>query len=537
MARLPDVTALGDRPTPVSRRGFVQAADDGGAGRAVQRFAAELGEKAEEFSKEDDAQAVFAARRKLDEWERAAIFDPEKGAASKLGKDALDLPKTIPQSFDDFAGKVAGELTSKRQRLAFQQVAESRRAQVSDWAGRHALAQKKSYDEGQYQADIKSFGDRAALFPDKAGVEVAMQRERTIGYLRGQGRSEEEIQAVVKENESRIHLQVMSGMLANNDGEAAKAYFDKNKAGMSADAILHAERDMKEVVARGKAQAFGDMAVEKGMTAAEALAEARRKFSGPEEVAAVNEVKTRFAEREALKAAEQKQSSDEAWKIITNGGSRKGIKPDLWNRLSGDEQRQINDYTEARWRRAKADAEGREIKTDLKAYADILSLPPDQFVGLRLDAFQDRISRSDLKSLMDKQEKLREPKEATDVVTLDQQVSATINTLGLSGEKDQEKKGQLQHAIYTALESELRGRGGKKLTQAERQSIIDKQIIEVTVPDSGWFRDDKKPAYLLTPEERAKVNKAKPGKTVVRTGTLNGRKVVQHSDGSVEYAD
>jgi hypothetical protein len=29
----------------------------------------------------------------------------------------------------------------------------------------------------------------------------------------------------------------------------------------------------------------------------------------------------------------------------------------------------------------------------------------------------------------------------------------------------------------------------------------------------------------------------KPGKTVTRTGTLNGRRVVQYSDGSTEYAD
>jgi hypothetical protein len=537
--RLPGAEALGGRPTPQSQRG-VSGYEPGNVGRAIAGVGAVVGQIGEEHEREQDAQAVFAARRKLDDWERAAIYDPKNGAIARRGKDAFDLPDRLPSEFDKAAGEIGASLTSKRQRQAFQQMAQSRRESVGAWATRHAGQQKEAHDLGQYQADVQSFQDRAATFPDKAPVEAELMKTRTIGFLRSRGASEEEIGATIKKQASEIHTAAVGSMLNAGNGEAAQAYLERHKPDMTADAVLRVEGALKETVARAKAQTFGDEVDAKGLTLDQALTAARKKFTGKDEDAAIQEIKTRFNEREVLKSRAEKDNSDAAWKVISAGGGRKSIPSTVWNALDGKEQAQINDYIESKWRRAKADAEGKDVKTNMKVYAGLLGMTPEEFTTADLLRYQGDLSRDDMRTMLNRQERLREPKEATDVVTLDQQVSATINTLGLSGDKDQEKKGALQRSIHLALESELRANGGKKLTQAQRQSIIDKQIIEVTVPDTFLYFDSKKPAFLLTPEERAKVDKAKPktaGKAVVRTGTLNGRKVVQYSDGSTAYAD
>ena len=412
MARLPDPFA---DARPIPRPGVNVSGYEGGGqvAQAAGQMGAVIGRIGEDWQKERDTEAVFEARRKLDEWERTAIFDPEKGAANRLGKDAFGIGGVLAKDFDAQRGKIAEGLTTERQRKAFAEVSLSRRAQVLDWGARHEAKQRETYEAGQYEADVQSMADRAALFPDKAGGELAMMAQRTIGFMRAKGRSEEEIQAKVKADASRTHLGVVSAMVNSGRADEAKAYFDTNKAGMTAEASLRAEAALKEVVARQRAQTVADEVMGKGLGLNEALADVRGRLQGDEEAAAVQEVKVRFAEREAGRAQAQKQATDDAWKVITNGGGRKDIKPELWNSLHGEEQRQINDYLEAKWRRAKADAEAASRRAEgagdgqqAQAYYGLRMMAvnePAAFAGLDLMRYAPHVSKGDLRRLMELQ--------------------------------------------------------------------------------------------------------------------------------------
>lgn len=195
----------------------------------------------EEIQRNDDAQAVFEARRKLDAWERDQIYDPKTGAINKLGKDALDVSKTVPENYDKFAGEVAGTLTTARQKQAFQELSQSRRNQVADWANRHTLQQRDVYERGQFEADMQSTRDRAAMFatdPARVSAEMAMGRERAIGFLRSRGRSEEEINQTLRDQAEKTHVAVLDTLMAGDNWKAAKSYLDANAEQMNPAAVL-----------------------------------------------------------------------------------------------------------------------------------------------------------------------------------------------------------------------------------------------------------------------------------------------------------
>lgn len=390
--RLPDTYDV--RPTP--RPGRAMASYEGGRGAALATIGTGLMEYGEEKQREQDAAAVFALRRQLDDWERATIFDPEKGAINQTGSNAFGIGERVLKDYDTFSGKLAQGVSNERQRQAFQQLSVSRRAQIGDWAAKHEVKQRDVYEVGEYQADLSSMRDRAALFPDKAPTETALMQQRIIGFGRAKGMSEEQIKSEITANTSATHRAVIASLVNGGRLDDAKKYLDANKTGMQAQDLLAAEGGMRELLSRGKAQAAADDVMARGLTATQALEEVRAKFAGDPHArdAAVTQVKTMFAERDAIVAREQRLAGDEAWKIITNGGSRKQIAPDLWNRLGGEEQRQINDYIEQKWRRAKADAEGKrkeETPDNVRLYIglrDMAYAEPAKFAEMDISRVQ-----------------------------------------------------------------------------------------------------------------------------------------------------
>jgi hypothetical protein len=515
MATLPDVQSLGARPVPQARRA-ISTFEGGQVGRAVESASKVVGEFADRIQREEDVQAVFEARRQLDAWERDNVFDPEKGAITKRGRDAFDLPKVLPEAFDQFSQQVGSTLQTPRQKQAFTELALSRRAQIGSWADGHAIKQRDVFSEGQYQADLKAFADRAVLYADdpaKVATELALQNQRTVGYLRGKGQSEELIGEAVKENTSRVHTSVIASMLDGGNASAAQAYLTKNAASMGAEDVQRVRNSLKEGLAREKSQAFADEMGDRPL--AEAIAEARQRFTGLEEDAAVQAVKLRAVEREAIKSQAQKENADSAWKVITAGGSKRQIPIGTWNALSGDEQRQINDYTEAKWRRAKADADGKR-ETDMSAYYGLRLMAaeqPEVFAKIDLMKSQPYLRDGDLKQLIDLQgslnrgdlkamESQRTVKRTLDLVK-GEVAAAGIDLTPKEGTNKAKDTAAFLGSVTRALD-EATAAKGRALTDDEARRIGMGLLREGFVQGSGIFFDDKKRGYQVTEQERGR---------------------------------
>jgi len=382
MARLPTADNLGARPgfSPNLANVEERPSRVGDAmvnlGRAIDRAGERIGEK-------NDEQAVFEARRKLDEWERKTIYDPVNGVVAKRGADALSLPGKVTEEFDTFAGEISGTLGNDRQRKVFQDMAQSRRNQVADFTTRHALQQKEVYETGQVNADMASSADRAVTLaangnPAAAKAELDLSSERLTSFMKARGKSGEEIAAALKERNSKAHGLTVAALVNKGDPTGAKEYLDANAAGMNADDVTRASGLLKEGVLRAKSQAFADDVMGQGLSMTDSLAKAREKLSGDEEAAAVHEIKTRFAEKEAGRAQAVKQLSNEGWSVVIERGT-KALPTTLLDRLRTEapqELRQMRDWEQAKWRQAKADAEGKDQD-------------PAVFYGLRMMAAED----------------------------------------------------------------------------------------------------------------------------------------------------
>jgi soluble lytic murein transglycosylase len=234
-----------------------QGDTDGGLGQATQRLGQALQAVAEPIlvkaEQERDASAVFAAKRALDDWERKNIYDPKEGAITRRGADAFELPKTLPKAFDESAAEIGKGLTTQTQRMTFQRVVDSRRDQVAGFADRHALQEKRSYDEGQYQADVTSSMNRSALMASTgdltaSAAEVAIAQTRTTGYLRSLGRSEEEIAGAVKKIASKASYTTVNLLLDQDLPMKADEYLKANAGAMDIEDLLRAKSAVSKAV-------------------------------------------------------------------------------------------------------------------------------------------------------------------------------------------------------------------------------------------------------------------------------------------------
>jgi soluble lytic murein transglycosylase-like protein len=247
MPRLPSIDNT-QRATPTPAGGIARY-DGTAEARGLGQIGQALTNVSDRLGQEEDAQAVFKARRDLDKWENDTIYDPKTGAINKLGQDAFGLPEQITTSFNQAVDNIQKGLRGSRQNQLFQEMVASRRNQVNDWTNRHVLQQRNVFDEGQYQADISATRDRAAKFandPARVAAEMAIGSERTIGYLRGKGKSTEEISQVLREQAEKTHVEVLNTLLAGDNWKAAKSYLDKNAEAMNPAAVLRLSNQVQK---------------------------------------------------------------------------------------------------------------------------------------------------------------------------------------------------------------------------------------------------------------------------------------------------
>ncbi len=363
-------------------------------------------------AKQDEVAAMDAAN-KLRQQALLLEQDPESGFGSAKGNAVVgeQFTKGYQERFNGAAEQISGQLKNDYQREVFKRHQEVVGLQYQSTLLRHQAKETVAfnqqtrtdtvnvgmddiaahpYDDSTYQTNMLLIG-RSVVDTGKdmglTGEALAKFTENKLGDITS------------KALQSRI-----SAMLTANDSENAQKYFDQHKGEMRLDAVQSVTGALREVKARNLAQSFGDEVMTADLPMSEALDKARAKYSGTDEQAVIQEVKSRYAEKEAVKLQDQKSATDSAWKVITNGGSRRQIPPTLWDRLNGEEQRQINDYERAKIDRAKRDAEDKP--TDMRTYYGLRSMAADDpvaFTKIDLMRSQPHLKDSDMKRLMELQ--------------------------------------------------------------------------------------------------------------------------------------
>lgn len=109
----------------------------------------------------------------------------------------------------------------------------------------------------------------------------------------------------------------------------------------------------------------------------------------------------------------------------------------------------------------------------------------------------------------------------------------------LGGRLASSEENQARSYLFNVVSGVIKERAGTAQSAAEADTL--RRFLPVETDDANVIKDKMQAfdKYLVAKESGTgrQPKKETPSKTVLRTGTFNNRKVVEYSDGSVEYAD
>lgn len=399
MARVPQYDGAQVRSTalqPVQQREI----DVSSGLRAVGQTVGALGDVADKLARRDadteawNAQAAIASE--FETWDR----ETRKTAQ---GVNSKGYTAKVDEWWTKVRDERFGSLSPLAQQSAAKSLAQARLAALRA-AGSY---EDQQLDVGEKQAlssrIVTGVSAAAAAGAGRADPLIATLTEEIRAFGKKKGI---DVEGQVLQTTTGIHANIIAGMLRNKDIKGAEEYFTLKKGEI--DGTRHDEI-AKGLSAGGtviKAQTFGDEVQAKKMTLEQALTEARARFTGDEETAAVQEVKTRFAEGEAVQQRQAKDVTKTAWRQVIEGGSISRIEPSVYAdlmRLAPEEKRQMQDWLDARRRQAKAEAEGNHDPDEFGRFYSYFRMAmeaPAKFADLDLTKVQPYVSKHQLASLI-----------------------------------------------------------------------------------------------------------------------------------------
>jgi hypothetical protein len=179
--------------------------------------------------------------------------------------------------------------------------------------------------------------------------------------------------------------------------------------------------------------------------------------------------------------------------------------------------------------RSERMAAGTPVKTNMTTYIDVREkLARGEKVDLR--AYTEKIGKGEMEQLLDIQDAASKPGtvKQDSMLTDEGRINAAIVGLGIDKKKDPETAVMLTNEIDRRVRAASAAKGGKDLTADEKQTIVDRVVLDKVYVDE-WGTDPQKPLALLTPEEVSKAYVRVNGKNVRVSAVpaLDRRQIVQ----------
>lgn len=399
-------------------------------------------------------------------------YDADQRRARR-GAAAKGLVTDTEKWFDEAAARYGKDLSPGARNLVGKSL-QAARLQGTAAALRYeeqerdrSLAEAYTANQAVEVQRVAQTGDVNAV---PASLELMRKRVAEQGALRGW--TPEQVQAEGLRWASTLHQQMVA-QLMNSDPTRAKQYLDANRTEIDSarlpqlDAVVgDAAQDRQ---AQQQADAIAALPFDQQLAAVSKIEDPKLR----------EKVRLHAEQNQAAiaraQAAREKQASDTIWQQVANGASLSSLPRSVLAQMDGRDRLAVTEHYRAEARRAKLEAEGKAVKTDLRLLDDIYSMPPADFLKLRISSYQDRLSRGDVEQLILRQAKLREPAKAVEVVSMEQQVNNTLSQLKLkSGDP---KAGAFRKAAYDDFAAFAKATG-KEADYDQRQKIIDRLTIE-----------------------------------------------------------
>jgi hypothetical protein len=426
--------------------------------------------------------------------------DPQTGFSNIRGKNALERPEGVPLD-DEYVGKlrtrvseISNSLGNDYQKQQFQAQADQMLVGFRGSLQQHVSRASTEYSLSVAEGTIKlarqqmplQYGNPNSIVQATNAIKKSVA---DVAVLKGMSKQEADFLAI--EQLSPGHLSVIQ---AASDGRSlayAQEYLKHAKAEMTEDDFKRAS----STVDAGAFEARTQTLAEKYLKDAKgnhqlALKLNRENQSGKDEDGVATRIKQLYQEQEMFRQDGERKAEDQAWKLHSSGQK---IPPSVLSAMGGQARYSLQQAQ-------KAGAEG-GVKTNLKTYADLsaeMAQDPDAFAKRNLLEHVHELAPTDFKHFIDRQQKTDKP-ENLEVVNFQSQVNTMTEMLGLKGEK----KGLFNKTADTALNDEQLSRG-RKLTQLERQAVLDRLAHEV-VTHKGTLYNTTSTYYEAVGEGKAPV--------------------------------
>lgn len=364
-------------------------------------------------------------------------------------------------------------------------------------------AEKERHADETYAADVNTTIQFGVTSGDVASTATQIREKAAVLGAR-KGWTTEQVQAEAGKNLSSMHLAQIT-KLAESNAEAAQAYYDANKAEVAFQNQARVEQVLKGELdnqfATQTAASMADKPLKEQLAEAAKIADPQRREK------TLMQVRNNHALVKQAEAEQEAQFSDQAWQLFSRGQK---IPEAVLSGMNGRERAQLQESMRARSERVAA---GTPVKTNMLTYIDVREkLARGETVDLR--AYTEKIGKAEMEQLLDIQGAVRTGGVKQDSMLTDEgRINAAIVGLGIDKKKNPEIAANLTNEIDRRVRAASAAKGGKDLTADEKQTIVDRVVLDKVYVDE-WGTDPQKPLALLTPEEVSKAYVRVDGRNV-----------------------
>lgn len=448
---------------------------------------------------EADQTALLEAGNRLSEWENDRLYNPNGGALTKKGKDALDLPTTVLNDYETVTNDIASGLSTDSQRQAFAKMRVQRRQDIDLTIKRHVFGEMQAYKASELDAFVGNASNLAvqnAQDPARVGIELNRAVDAIKQNAPALGMGKEAVDAKVAQITTQTHVGVIDRLLSLEKPEAAKVYYEETQSQISGDAQARIEKALKAGSARKEAQKQSDAIIAAGGT----LTEQREKARQIDDPDVRDEVMSRIEHENAVADKVRRDTEEEtlrgAFDIVDRTHNVARIPPATWATLDGSARSALRNYSESLSR-------GIPVKTDLPTFYGLMRQAaddPQAFAEVNLLSYRDKLDEGEFKQMAGMQLAIRnrDTKKADETLapfrTRNQVLEDSLTLYGIDpnvkradDKQTYEAVAQLRRMLDTRVDA-LEATTGKKASNADIQAILDGLLSTTTEGNTGnWW--------------------------------------------------
>jgi hypothetical protein len=220
------------------------------------------------------------------------------------------------------------------------------------------------------------------------------------------------------------------------------------------------------------------------------MAYVQKTYSGEDEKAIKAELASRFQVAEAARRDDDEKNYGAARLEYEQTGR---VKPSTMLLLPEGKRAELLRVMKAD-QKARATAGG--VKTDWAVYED-LSARLARGENVNVAEYKDRLASGEMEKLIDRKTKGADPKKAPEVVTSEQQISASIQALEFKNERAGQYRGAAQDLFNEFLKKNKR-----EPDFDERREILEGLTKDIVLKKRDWWFNSTGPAYTAPRDVR-----------------------------------